>query len=370
MSNPSTILHVFSTLAVGGPQRRFADYLNRSSGGFRHLVYAMDGNYQALTLMDGIEQPADQPIPKGDTWAAVKASRAYLKQVRPDLLVTYNWGATEWVLGNKYFSICPMLHIQDGFTDDETGGEVGKRRLLRSFAYKGCNGVIVPSRTLERIARNSWGIREKKLHYIPNGIVTERFDKPFDDKLAAELGIKPNSQVIGTVAALRLEKNIGRLIEAFSKVEDSHPDCQLVIVGDGVGLSPLKMLAERVCRRESVIFAGNLAEPERLLKRFDIFALSSDTEQMPLSILEAMAAGLPVVATHVGDVRAMVSESNKPYVAGKEADPLAENLLGLLAAPALMKEIGGANRKKAQEEFEQLTMVESYDRLFENTIKR
>lgn len=368
MSDPKTILHVFSTLAVGGPQRRFADYVKGSAGGFKHLVYAMDGNYQALKLMVGIEQPSEQPIPKGDTWAAVKASRAYLKKVRPDLLVTYNWGATEWVLANKYFSVCPMLHIQDGFTDDETGAENGKRRMMRSFAYKGCNGVIVPSRTLERIAKNSWGIRKKKLHYVPNGIVTERFDKTFDATLAAKHGIKPDSQVIGTVAALRIEKNIGRLIEAFSKVEDSHPNCQLVIIGDGVGLPALKMLAERVCRKESVIFVGNLAEPERLLKRFDIFALSSDTEQMPLSILEAMATGLPIVATNVGDIRSMVAEKNKPYVAGKEANPLAENLLGLLAAPALMKEIGEANHKKVREEFELQKMIEAYDTLFGATI--
>ena len=266
MSEQQTILHVFSTLAVGGPQRRFADYLKGSAGNFRHQVYAMDGNYKALELMDGIRHPEDQPIPKGDTWAAVKACRAYLKTIRPDLLVTYNWGATEWVLANKYFGLCPMLHVQDGFTEDEIGEENRKRRFLRSFAYKGCNGVIVPSRTLERIARNSWGIKPKKLHYIPNGIVTARFDSNYDHELAAKLGVKPNSQVIGTVAALRLEKNIGRLIEAFSKVEDSHPDCQLLIVGDGVGLPALKMLAERVCRKESVIFAGNLAEPERLFK--------------------------------------------------------------------------------------------------------
>jgi len=367
MKNAQKILHVFSTLAVGGPQRRFADYLAGSKKPFDHKVYAMDGRYDALTLMEGIEKPDDQPIPKGDTWAAVKAARAYLKREKPDLLVTYNWGATEWVLANKYFRVCPMLHIQDGFNEDETGGETGKRRWMRRFAYKGCNGVVVPSHTLARLARQSWGISKKKLHYIPNGIVSERFKAPFDQAYCDSLGIREGTLVIGTVAALRPEKNIGRLIEAFSLLEDSHSNCQLVIVGDGIGLPALKMLAERVCRKGNVVFAGNEPKPERLLSRFDIFALSSDTEQMPLSVLEAMATGLPIVATRVGDVAKMVSSDNEPYIAGSDAKVLSANLLNMLAAPDIREAIGEANREKVSRDYELETMIEAYDTLFANT---
>jgi glycosyltransferase involved in cell wall biosynthesis len=365
MSDRGKILHAFSTFDFGGPQRRFAEYLKLSDSNFEHKIIAMDNNYKALAFTDGLSAPENAPdIPTGATCAATRVCRKHLKQVGPDLLVTYNWGATEWVLANKYFPICPMIHIQDGFGTDEQSAEISRRRKMRSFAYKACHKVVVPSRQLKRLAEKSWKISPKKLQLIPNGIDTEKFNLGPNETLISANNIHPKNQVIGTVAGLRPEKNIGRLIEAFSIIEDSHDNCQLVIVGDGVGLPALKMLAERVCRKGSVIFTGNLAAPEDIIPRFDIFALSSDTEQMPLSVIEAMAAAKPIVSTDVGDISHMVSSENQPYIAGKEAATLADNLLGLLAAPAQIKAIGQANQTKAVDEYDVSKMVAAYDDLF------
>ncbi|MEX0298779.1 MAG: glycosyltransferase family 4 protein, partial [Kordiimonas sp.] len=238
MAPVKDIWHIFSTLSVGGPQRRFAEYIARTSAGHRHHVYAMDGQYDALKLM-GDKEPlhnGEQVIAKGNTLAATLSCRKFLKTHKPDLLVTYNWGATEWALANSVFPICPTIHIQDGFGEDEQDREKSSRRLLRKFAYRNCAKIIVPSLTLEKLARESWDVPPERLAFIPNGIHVESFTEKADAELTKSLGIKKSGKVIGTVAALRPEKNIGRMIEAFSLVEDRHPDSQLVIVGDGVGM--------------------------------------------------------------------------------------------------------------------------------------
>ena len=360
------ILHVFSTLSLGGPQRRFLDYLDRTSENHHHTVYAMDGDYAALELTDkAVEFPQDmQLVKKGNTFKASLQCRKLLKRFSPDLLVTYNWGATEWALANRFLPICPMIHIQDGFTEDEVYAERRKRVFLRQVAYRSCKYVIVPSRALEKLVNWSWKLPTGLLRYIPNGIDIARFQKPATAELVSGFSIDTRRPIVGTVAGLRPEKNVGRLIEAFSSVEDHIEGVQLVIIGDGIGTAALKMLASQVCKPGSVIFTGNLSQPEHILPMFDVFSLSSDTEQMPLSVIEAMAAGIPVVSTDVGDIEQMVSEENKPYIADCKASTLAAGITELLALPEKAKSIGAANRTKAEDSYSIRVMVETYDQLF------
>ena len=118
---------------------------------------------------------------------------------------------------------------------------------------------------------------------------------------------------IGTVASLRPEKNLTRLIYAFHKTS-RHVDCRLIIVGDGPERHRLDALVARLGLTSVVHFAGQVENPAPMYREMDVFALSSDTEQMPYTVIEAMAAGLPVVATDVGDIAQMVTLDNLPYV--------------------------------------------------------
>lgn len=361
------VLHVFPSFEVGGSQRRLQTYLNRSHTPLQHTVYAMDGCYTAGDDIRQFHQAAikAQAVPKNNLWRAVKTCGKLLKEVKPDLLVTYNWGSIEWALANWRQNHCPMLHIQDGFGEEEQTAEKPARRLVRGLAYRRCTGVIVPSRQLAQIARDSWHIKAPKLHYIPNGVDLELFGASADKKSLKPFDINPDHLVIGTVAKLRPEKNIGRLIEAFSALENHFPEARLVVVGDGVGMSALKMLAERICLPERVIFTGSSSTPEAFVRAFDIFALSSDTEQMPISVLEAMAAGKPVVSTDVGDVSMMVSPENAALVEGTEAAPLAANLSKLIGDSNLRKKMGAANKLKAEQEYSLEAMITGYDRVFD-----
>src|SRR6185437_14374501 len=128
--------------------------------------------------------------------------------------------------------------------------------------------------------------------------------------------------VIGTVAALRPEKNLSRLLRAFRLVRERMP-CRLLIAGDGEERASLEKQAEFLGLREQVLFTGHVQETERIYAALDLFALSSDTEQMPTTVVEAMASGLPVAAVDVGDISQMVAAENRPFVTERNEASLA-----------------------------------------------
>jgi glycosyltransferase involved in cell wall biosynthesis len=162
---------------------------------------------------------------------------------------------------------------------------------------------------------------------------------------------------------LREEKNVGRLVRAFARLASSVP-ARLVVVGDGPQHGILVALATELGVADRVTFAGHQADTPGFYQGFDIFALSSDTEQMPLSVIEAMASGLPVVSTDVGDVRAMVAEQNAPYITALDDVALASSLQRLAADQALRGQIGAANREKAERDFDEATMFSAHGALW------
>ena len=167
--------------------------------------------------------------------------------------------------------------------------------------------------------------------------------------------------MIGTVATLRREKNIARLINAFAVISAQRTAgaVKLMIVGDGPERAALEQFADSLPVREHISFAGQSRQPEEWLRRMDIFVLSSDTEQMPLGVLEAMAAGLPVVSTAVGDVAQMVATPNIAFVVPAGA-AFEQALLAMLDDPAGRLEIGRANASRAVQLFDEKTMAARY----------
>jgi glycosyltransferase involved in cell wall biosynthesis len=139
----------------------------------------------------------------------------------------------------------------------------------------------------------------------------------------------------------------------------------LVIVGDGPERTALTDHAAKLGIQNSIVFTGMCAHPERLLPYFTAFGISSDTEQMPLSVIEAMAAARPVVATDVGDIREMVADENRPFIVGKEVAALSTALLSLLRDPRQAAQIGTANSRRARELFDQRRMLAQYKALFD-----
>jgi glycosyltransferase involved in cell wall biosynthesis len=239
---------------------------------------------------------------------------------------------------------------------------------LRRVGLLRATSVIVPSKTLANIARAEWGVSEQKLRYIPNGIDIRRFEAAVPSAERAFVR-KDDELIIGTCAALRREKNLSRLVRAFAGARIAK--ARLVICGGGVERSVLEQEAERQGVKNQVTFTGHLKRPETALAGFDVFAMSSDTEQMPYGLLEAMAAGLPAAATDVGDVGTIVAESNRPYVVpASDEQALAAALRTLAGDRDLRARLGQENRAKVHREYALEVMTSAYDRLFREAIGR
>jgi glycosyltransferase involved in cell wall biosynthesis len=342
------LLHVFPSFVVGGAQMRFAAIANHAGDAFAHSIIAMDGRTAARDLLDAsvpIEFPTIQTT-AGNFASRIGRFAGFLRHARPQRLITSNWGSIDWAFA-RALAGTPHLHMEDGFGPEERDRQL-RRRVLTRRAILRRSDIILPSQTLLHIASNIWRLPGRRLHHIANGIDLSRF--------APRIAPHEGAPVIGTVAALRPEKNIGRLLEAFAIVRAQRA-ARLVIVGEGAERSSLEQRTATLGIAADVEFAGHSAAPENFYAAFDVFALSSDTEQMPLSVLEAMASGLPVAATDVGDVRWMLAEENAPGIAAKSARALADALLAALSNPCF---IGAANRRRAETQFSNISMFTAH----------
>jgi glycosyltransferase involved in cell wall biosynthesis len=350
------VLSVFPTFEVGGAQVRFARIVNHFGDALRHAVVAMDGRTGcAARLAPGIEVTFPRlSIRRASTLANMRSFRAALRAIAPDVLVTSNWGSIEWALAAQGLPL-RHVHTEDGFGPEERDRQLFRRVLFRRLALRRAE-VMVPSFTLWRIATEVWRLPQSRLHRIPNGIDLSRF-APRRGGARREERI-----VIGTVAALRPEKNLARLLRAVHALP-AHLAARLVIVGDGPQRAALEALAGELGLSDRVLFAGAVEDPAPFYAGFDIFALSSDTEQMPLSVLEAMGAGLPVAATDVGDVRAMLAPSNAAHVVTGGHAELAGALQRLAEDPAQRAWIGAANRAVAERDFDEVQMFRAHAEL-------
>jgi glycosyltransferase involved in cell wall biosynthesis len=364
------LLHVFSTFAVGGPQTRFATLANRLGTKYRHTILALDGDLACADRLDSAidAKAVAMRLPKGSTinLANIVRIRDYLAAARPDLLLTYNWGAIEWVLAERWHPLVPRhIHLEDGFGPDEGADrQLPRRVMFRRLVLGGGVRVVVPSQTLFRVATATWRLSPRTVRYIPNGIDPDRFPAPPDGSLVARLGAAGDLLTIGSLGGLRPEKNLARLLRVFAALPAAL-SARLVIAGEGPEMPALTALATVLGIADRVVLMGPIARPERLLGFFDVFALSSDTEQMPYSILEAMASGLPIVATDVGDVRDMVAPENRPLVvAASDEAALAAALARLLANADERQRLGAANRSRVRAHFTIDKMVAAYDALF------
>ena len=150
----------------------------------------------------------------------------------------------------------------------------------------------------------------------------------------------PNSILIGTIANFYPTKGLSYLIEAAAKLKTKH-NFQIVIIGDGIERTYLESLITKYNLEENIILAGQIPEAAKYLKAFDIFVLPSIKEGLPYAILEAMAAGLPIVATNVGGISEMITDNESGLlVPPKNPEALAEALKKLIDAPELRARLG------------------------------
>ena len=363
------LLHLHSTFSPGGKELRAAKLMNVFGPGVEHVVVSgVEGELGAASAVDTaleVGYPADFPALAGKPslrrwWGIARAMRGF------DLVLTYNWGSMDavgahWLFG-RVLHLPPLVHHEDGFNQDEAHGLKPIRNWFRRLTLTTAAALVVPSRVLEIIAAKEWRVASGRLRRIPNGI-------PLGDYVetaprgASALGLpgldKPAGALwLGTLAGLRAVKNLPRLVRAFAALP---PPWELVILGEGDERAAIMAEAERLGIAARVHLPGFAPDPALVLRQFDLFALSSDSEQYPISVVEAMAAGLAVVSPAVGDVAAMVAMENRPLItAPGNEDALSAALVTAGGDPALRAAIGAANSARALAEYGEEAMISAY----------
>lgn len=361
------ILHCHSTFALGGKEARAVRLMNAFGDCAQHVVLSsVPGQLSARDSIDrhvAVEFPDDAPSLAGRP-SPLRLAKLARYMRRFDLVLTYNWGGFDAVMARRLFGGAPLVHHEDGFNEDEAAERKPARNRYRRIGLTAAYALVVPSERLERIARTEW---RKPAERIPNGIAVQRYAAPPSADIPG-LEPRPGEYVIGTVAGLRAVKNLPRLVRGVAGM--SARNVRLVIVGSGPESERIAAEARRLGIADRLVMPGFLADPARWIGRFDIFALSSDSEQAPISLIEAMAAGLPAVSTEVGDVDSMLAPDNLPLVVAKEDEAAFSAALdSLVERPDLRKAIGRANREKAAN-FDEAAMIARYARLYGEAMAR
>jgi glycosyltransferase involved in cell wall biosynthesis len=359
------LLHLHSSFAAGGKELRAARLMNVFGPGVAHtVVSAQPGAYGAKVALDPaltVDFPGDFPSLQGRP-TPLRLLRIARAMKHFDLVLTYNWGAMDAVLAHRVWGgvlgLPPLVHHEDGFNEDEAGGLKPSRNWFRRVALARASALVVPSQRLEEIALGDWAQPRSRVKLIINGIRTAAYlALPPPDAIPGLL--KPvGAKWVGTLAGLRAVKNLPRLVRAFATLP---PEWQLVILGEGPDRERIAQQARESGVADRVHLPGFVPDPSRAVGLFDLFALSSDSEQFPISMLEAMAAGLAVASPAVGDVAAMVPAENRSFITPPGDDAALGRALAELAVDdGLRARIGAANRMLAQAKYDENSMIRSY----------
>jgi glycosyltransferase involved in cell wall biosynthesis len=209
-------------------------------------------------------------------------------------------------------------------------------------------------------------VPRSRLHQIPNGIDVARFAAARRGQLRHRLGLSPDAFVLGTVARLAPIKNLELTFGPLAQLVASGIDAHFVIAGDGPTRAELAATAGRMGVGARVHFLGMVDDPTTVLPELDLFLITSHAEGTSLSLLEAMATGLPCVATAVGgNPEVLADGAAGRLIPANDAGALAHALRELIASPDERNRLGAAGQRRAQQRYSLHAMVDAYESLYD-----
>jgi glycosyltransferase involved in cell wall biosynthesis len=232
--------------------------------------------------------------------------------------------------------------------------------------------ITVNAEAVARFVAAEEGCPRDKMVLIPNGVNEAALHLSADGRgKRCELGVPLEAPVVGVVARLAWKKGIRHLLEAAPGLVGTLPELRIIIVGDGPLRSDLEALASSLGIRQHVMFLGSRQDTLELLSTFDVFVLPSDIEGMSNALLEAMAAGRPVVATDVGGNPEVVVDGETGFlVPPGDGERMAAAIVKLLESPDMAEEMGAAGRRRVTEQYRVEIMVRRIENLYDSLLKR
>lgn len=367
------ILHVVDSLAIGGMERVVIDVANGlDPARFAQTVCCISRRGAAADFLRAEVRCLD--LAKGaqaDRLMPLKLARV-IRDEQPDIVHTQSWSGIDTGLARLLARAPRLVHSEHGRNYPYLEHEPLPRKLARRCLYHLADAVFAISEEVREFYCRETGFPRARVQVIPNGMDVRRIDEADAREVRAELDLAADDFVIGTVARLDATKNTITLARAFAQLRQDERDARLklLIVGDGSERARLEEFLAAQGLQHAAIFTGLRQDVPRLLKAMNVFALPSLSEGMPITVLEAMAARLPVVATNVGALPQLVEEGITGWlVAPQQPAALAAKLSWLWQHRAQSAAFGAAGRQKVEREYGMDVMLRRYADLYHAVLR-
>ena len=360
------VLQVVLSLDPGGTERLVVELVSRLNGDIPMAVCCLDGAGAWADQLRDLDVPitALERRPGFQPVLGKQVARAAL-QHRADVIHAHHYSPFVYSAISKLWnSRARVVFTEHGRLADQVPS--GKRRLANRVLVKAAGDVVTVSQDL-RGHLAAEGFPADSVRVIYNGIAVGPAPGCVErQQVRAELGVKDGTLVLGTIARLDPVKDLGSLITASSLLPRQQ-DVVLVVIGDGPERANLERLASGPDNRSRVVFLGQRDDARRWLAGCDVYVNSSTSEGVSLTILEAMAAALPIVATEVGGTPEVVTAECGRLVPSRNPRALAEAIGALAANASLRRQLGDAARTRVEQEFSIERMVSEYRALYQGS---
>lgn len=393
---PLKILHVVYSLEVGGLENGVVNLINRlDPERFTQLVCCLT---RSGKLAGRIERKGIEVLELGHAANSLRFPLLTLtrlfRRLAPHVVHTRGWGTVDAVFAAKLAGVPLVIHGEHGRDWKDTEGIQPRRNQIRRLVGLIVDRYVVVCDFFRRWLKDACKVRDDKIVHIPNGVDTARF-YPLESAISGQqsaisnknsklspqsielstslqalrkqLGLPTAGILLGTVGRLDPVKDFSTLLRGFAGVRDRFADVSLAIVGDGPLRSELTKLAGDLGVGPYVYWLGERDDVPSLLRCFDLFVQTSLFEGMSNTILEAMATGLPVIATKTGGNGELVTSGETgDLIPVSSIQALAKALEKYLENPHLRQLHGLRSREKVLERFDLSLMASRYGALYEN----
>lgn len=299
MSKPG-VVHVVNSLSIGGLENGVVNLVNDPESSFRHTVVCMStGGPLRERLRPDVEVHTLEKRSGRDLGARIRLVRL-LRRLRPEIVHSRNWATFDAVLAARLARVPMVVHGEHGRDINDPEGRNGRRNRWRRRLSPVVTQFVAVSEDLRRWLVEDVRLAAGKVVTIHNGVDCLRFGSGQRGGGRERFDLPGDAIVVGTVGRLDPVKDQASLIRAFAAVAGKHPRAVLALVGDGPCRGELAALVEGLGLGERVRLLGERHDIPRVLAGLDVFVLPSIAEGLSNTILEAMATGLPVIATRVG----------------------------------------------------------------------
>jgi sugar transferase (PEP-CTERM/EpsH1 system associated) len=372
---PIRVMHVVNALSLAGMEHGVIKQVNRLdptrfAPSICCLAFRREETLSVLDARVGVHELRKGA---GRDLSLVPRLAALMRRERVEIVHSHNWQTFFYSVAAAALAAIP-LRVHGHHGREAAAAPARQARLSRWLARR-VSRLVAVSGNLGRELIEEWGVPAERVTVIPNGVDLDGFAHPGPVEEEREaLGLAPEHRVIITVGGLRPVKDFPTLIRAFARVHAERRESRLVIVGGergGGSQSELEALADSLGVRSAVIFPGVRQDIPRLLALADVYVNSSVFEGMSNTILEAMAASRPVVATDVGGNPELVRDGVTGYLVPRsDPGPLAARLVEVLSDPGLAKALGARGRALVESEHAMARMVTAYEDCYEDLVWR